>query len=78
MHLIHMIHFTVINRSSAMFYNQRTNKCTNHSLILGQQRSFFPLFPLNLVGTRKVPGKHLLHFGSKLVTQDNRIHLVIV
>ncbi len=42
-----------------------------------EQRSFFPLFPSNLVGLRKVPGKHLFHFHGKLVAQDNRIHLVI-
>ena len=44
---------------------------------LEQQRSLFPLFPSNLVGLRKIPGKHLLHFSSELAAQNNRVHLVI-
>jgi hypothetical protein len=33
---------------------------------------------VNLPGIRKVPGKHLLHFGGEFATQDDRVHLVVV
>ncbi len=42
-----------------------------------EHRSSFPLFQPNLVGLRKIPGKHLFHFLSEFLVQNHRVHLVI-
>src|SRR5659263_180856 len=46
-------------------------------LHLFEDGPFFPLFRQNLVGCRKIRGKHLLHFRGEFLVQDHRVHLVI-